>query len=60
MRYPLEHSSILLSVSKWIVLSGGVGILIGAIVTLFLNLLAGAEAGRALLPFDYYYLLPLG
>ena len=60
MRYPLEHSSILLSVSKWVVLSGGVGILIGAIVTLFLNLLAGAEAGRALLPFSYYYLLPFG
>jgi len=60
MRYPLEHSSILLSVTKWIILSGGVGILIGAIVTLFLNLLAGAEAARALLPFHYYYLLPVG
>jgi len=60
MRYPLEHTSILASVVKWTFLSGAVGILIGAVVTLFLNLLAFAEQGQSALPFHYYYLLPLG
>jgi H+/Cl- antiporter ClcA len=60
MKFSVEHPSILLSVIKWIVLSSGVGIVIGGIVTLFLNILAAGEAGRDLLPFPYYYLLPLG
>ncbi len=60
MRYPIEHSSILASVAKWVMLSGGVGVIIGGIVTLFLNLLAGAEHAQSLLPFSYYFLLPFG
>ncbi len=60
MRYPIEHSSILASVAKWVPLSGAVGILIGAIVTLFLNLLAVSEQAQGLLPFAYYLLLPFG
>jgi H+/Cl- antiporter ClcA len=60
MRYPLEHTSILASVLKWTALSGAVGILIGTVVTLFLNLLAWAEQGQHLLSFPYYYLLPVG
>ncbi|WP_292654528.1 chloride channel protein [Nitratifractor sp.] len=50
----------MLSVTKWLILSSGVGIIIGAIVTLFLNILAYGESARSLLPFHYYYLLPLG
>jgi len=60
MRYPLEHSSILVSVAKWVVLSGGVGVLIGGVVTLFLMLLHGAESVGGLLPFPAWYLLPFG
>ena len=60
MKFAVEHSSILLSVSKWTLLSSFVGIVIGAIVTLFLNILAFGEASRTFLPFPYYYLLPLG
>jgi len=60
MRYPLEHSSILVSVGKWVVLSGAVGIVIGGIVTFFLNVLAGAEHTGGLLPVPYYFLLPFG
>ncbi len=60
MKWNIEHPSILLSVTKWLILSSGVGIVIGSIVTLFLNILAEGEAARSLLPFPYYYLLPLG
>jgi len=60
MKSSLEHSSILLSIIKWLTLSGGIGIIIGGIVTLFLNILAAGEKGSALLPFPYYDLLPLG
>ncbi len=56
----VEQSTIIASVTKWTFLSGVVGIIIGAIVTLFLNLLHYAEASRGVLPFHYYYLLPFG
>ncbi len=53
-----EQAAIFFSVSKWIILSASVGIVIGAIVTFFLKLLEYAEDSRDLLPFNYYYLLP--
>ncbi len=60
MRYPVEHLSIVSSMIKWVVLSALAGMIIGTAVTLFLNLLAYGEGARSLLPFHYYYLLPLG
>ncbi len=54
-----EQIAIFFSVSKWIFLSSIVGVLIGAIVTLFLKLLHKAEATRGVLEFHYYYLLPV-
>ncbi len=60
MKYPIEHSSILISVGKWVFLSGVVGMVIGGIVTLFLNILAGAEHAGNILPVPYYFLLPFG
>jgi H+/Cl- antiporter ClcA len=60
MKYPLEHSSILASVSKWVFLSGIIGIVIGASVTLFLNILAGSEQIGTHLPVPSYFLLPFG
>ncbi len=53
-----EQAAIFFSVSKWIILSASVGIVIGAIVTFFLKFLEYAEDSRDLLPFNYYYLLP--
>ncbi|WP_457605606.1 chloride channel protein [Nitratifractor sp.] len=60
MKFGVEHSSILLSVAKWLLLSSVIGVIIGSIVTLFLNILAWGEGASATLPFHYYYLLPLG
>ena len=53
-----EQTVIFFSVSKWLILSSVVGIMIGALMSIFLKLLHSAEASRSLLPFDYYYLLP--
>ncbi|WP_300364748.1 chloride channel protein [Hydrogenimonas sp.] len=54
-----EQTAIFLSVAKWVVLSSVVGIVIGAVVTLFLKILIIGETSRATLPFPYYYLLPV-
>ena len=54
-----EQTVIFFSVSKWLILSSAVGIMIGALMSIFLKLLHTAENSRDLLPFDYYYLLPL-
>jgi len=56
----VEQSSIIASVTKWTLLSGIIGVLIGGIVTLFLNLLHYSENSRDFLPFPFYYLLPFG
>ena len=54
-----EQTAIFLSVAKWVVLSSVVGVVIGAVVTLFLNILIWGEGHRADVPFSYYYLLPV-
>ena len=53
-----EQTAIFLSVTKWVTLSSVIGVIIGAIVTLFLNLLQYSENGRVFIPFNYYYMLP--
>ena len=53
-----EQTAIFFSVAKWVVLSSVVGVVIGATVTLFLNILAYSEVSRSLIPFHFYYLLP--
>jgi len=58
-KHVTEQAAIFLSVAKWVILSSVIGIIIGAIVTLFLKLLQSAESGRVFLPFDYFYILPL-
>ena len=57
--HTIEQVSIFLSVTKWLVLSSVVGVIIGASVTLFLKILQFSEANQSLLPFKHYYLLPL-
>ncbi len=54
-----EQTAIFFSVTKWVILSSIVGVMIGAIVTLFLKILQVAEESRSEFPFEYYYLLPI-
>ncbi len=53
-----EQTAIFFSVTKWMFLSSSIGIIIGAIVTVFLTILHMAEENRSQVPFHYYYLLP--
>ena len=57
--HTIEQVSIFLSVTKWLILSSFVGVIIGASVTLFLKILQFSEENQSLLPFKHYYLLPL-
>ncbi len=57
-KHTIEQLSIFVSVSKWLLLSSVVGIIIGASVTMFLKILQYSEESRSILPFNYYYLLP--
>lgn len=57
-RHITEQTAIFLSFLKWMILSSTTGILIGAIVTLFLKTVHYGEHLRNELPFAYYYLLP--
>ncbi len=57
-KHVTEQTAIFFSVTKWVVLSSVVGIVIGAVVTLFLKILQIAEGSREDLPFAYFYLLP--
>jgi len=54
----VEQIIIFFSVSKWVLLSSLIGVIIGAIVTLFLNTLHYAGTTQSLFPFPTYYLLP--
>ena len=57
-RHITEQTAIFFSVAKWMVLSSIIGVIIGSVVTLFLNILEYAENSRSLLPFPYYFTLP--
>lgn len=56
----IEQSIIFLSVTKWVLLSSAIGVVIGAIVTFFLNTIHQSEEAQSFLPFASYYLLPIG
>ena len=53
-----EQSYVFASLSKWVILSSLMGMIIGALITLFLKILSIAEDSRDLLPFPYYFTLP--
>ena len=57
-KHTIEQTTIFFSVTKWLLLSSLVGIIIGAIVTLFLKILQYSELNQNILPFPHYYLLP--
>lgn len=54
----VEQTVIFFSVSKWLLLSSAIGIMIGALITLFLKILLLSEHARGLLPFPFYFTLP--
>ena len=58
-RHFTEQTAIFFSVAKWMFLSSFIGILIGAIVTVFLTILHMSEEQRSVIPFAYYFLLPV-
>lgn len=57
-KHLVEQSLIFLSVTKWVLLSSFIGVVIGAVITFFLNTIHEAESARGYLPFGYYFLLP--
>lgn len=57
-KHTIEQITIFISVSKWLLLSSIIGVIIGASVTLFLKILQYSEQNQNLLPFPHYYLLP--
>jgi len=57
-RHLTEQGFVFASLVKWVLLSSLMGILIGALITLFLKVLSMAEGSRDLLPFPYYFTLP--
>ena len=56
----IEQSVIFFSVTKWVLLSSAIGVIIGAIVTFFLNTIHQSNTLKLYLPFESYYLMPLG
>jgi len=58
-KHVTEQTAILFSVTKWVFLSSVIGVMIGSVVTLFLETLAYAEKSRTMLGFPYYYTLPI-
>jgi H+/Cl- antiporter ClcA len=59
-KHSIEQLSIFISVTKWLILSSIIGIIIGTSVTFFLKALQISENSKEFLPFPHYYLLPLG
>ena len=57
-KHVVEQTVIFFSVSKWLLLSSAVGIMIGGLISVFLNILSTAEQTRSLLPFPFYFTLP--
>jgi H+/Cl- antiporter ClcA len=57
-QHSLEQITIFMSVIKWLFLSITIGIMIGATVTAFLNILSYSEEAQHTLPMPHYFLLP--
>lgn len=57
-KHLMEQSYVFASLTKWILLSSLMGVVIGALITLFLKILSMAENSRDVLPFPYYFTLP--
>ena len=58
-KHVVEETVIFLSVAKWLLLSSVMGVIIGALMALFLWILEYSANSRGLLPFHYYFILPI-
>jgi len=59
-KHSIEQVGIFISVTKWLLLSSLIGIIIGTSVTIFLKALQLSEESQSFLPFPHHYLLPFG
>jgi H+/Cl- antiporter ClcA len=59
-KHVTEETIIFFSVFKWLVLSSIIGIIIGYLMSIFLNTIHLAEETQSVLPFPYYFILPIG
>lgn len=57
-KHVAEQTVIFFSVSKWLILSSTIGVMIGALISIFLKILQGAEQSRDVFGFPYYFVLP--
>lgn len=57
-KHVVEQTVIFFSVAKWLFLSSAVGIMIGGLMSVFINILHVSENSRDLLPFPFYFTLP--
>ena len=55
-----EETIIFFSVFKWLILSAIIGIMIGYLMSIFLNTLHAAEQLQSDFPIPYYFILPFG
>ena len=55
-----EETIIFFSVFKWLILSAIIGIMIGYLMSVFLNTLHAAEQLQSDFPIPYYFILPFG
>ncbi|MDX1810034.1 MAG: chloride channel protein [Sulfurospirillaceae bacterium] len=58
-KHVVEQTVIFFSVTKWLLLSSVVGVIIGALMSGFLWILEYSVNSRGVLPFHYYFILPL-
>lgn len=58
-KHVVEQTVIFFSVTKWLLLSSVMGVIIGSLMSLFLWILEYSVNSRGLLPFHYYFILPL-
>jgi H+/Cl- antiporter ClcA len=57
-KHVAEQTVIFFSVSKWLILSSTIGVMIGALISIFLKILQGAEHSKDILGFPSYFTLP--
>lgn len=57
-KHVVEQTVIFFSVAKWLLLSSAVGIMIGGLMSVFINILHVSENSRDFLPFPFYFTLP--
>jgi len=58
-KHVAKQTKIFLSVLRWLFLSSFMGVIIGTLIALFLRILKYTINSRGILPFHYYFMLPI-